>query len=128
MRKQIVAAVAVGVLALGLAVSTAWASGAISVNIPFSFMVKDKEMPAGQYEIRAEGDQTKLVVKGTGAVVLVPVIERLADTGAKQPKIVFDKILNGTAVLSEVHMPGQDGFLVGVATARESHVVLTGKQ
>ena len=128
MRRQIVAAVAVGVFALGLAVSTAWASGAISVKIPFSFMVKDKEMPAGQYEIRAEGDQTKLVVKGTGAMVLVPVIERLADTGAKQPKIVFDKILNGTAVLSEVHMPGQDGFLVGVATARESHVTLTGKE
>lgn len=128
MRKQIVTAVAVAVLALGLAVSTAWASGAISVNIPFSFMVKDKEMPAGQYEIRAEGDQSKLVVKGTGTVVLVPVIERLADTGAKQPKIVFDKILNATAVLSEVHIPGQDGFLVGVATARESHVTLTGKE
>lgn len=128
MRKQIVTAVAVGVFALGLAMSTAWASGAISVNIPFSFMVKDKEMPAGQYEIRAEGDQTKLVVKTVGAVVLVPVIERLADTGAKEPKIVFDKILNGKAVLSEVHMPGQDGFLVGVSTARESHVVLTGKQ
>jgi hypothetical protein len=128
MRKQIVAAVAVGVLALGLAVSTAWASGAISVNIPFSFMVKGKEMPAGQYQILAEAGQTKLVVKGTGATVLVPVIERLADIGAKQPKIVFDKILNGTAVLSEVHIPGEDGFLVGVATARESHVVLTGKQ
>lgn len=128
MRKQIVTAAAVGVLALGLAVSTAWASGAISVNIPFSFMVKDKEMPAGQYEIRAEGDQSKLVVKGTSVTVLVPVIERLADTGAKQPKIVFDKILNGTAVLSEVHMPGQDGFLVGVATAKESHVVVTGKE
>ena len=59
---------------------------------------------------------------------MVPVIERLADTGAKEPKIVFDKILNGTAVLSEVHIPGRDGFLVGVATARESHVTLTGKE
>ncbi len=128
MRKQIVTAVAVGVFALGLAVSTAWASGAISVNIPFSFMVKGKEMPAGQYEIRAEGDETKLIVRGGGTTAVVPVIERLADTGAKEPKIVFDKILNGTAVLSEVHMPGRDGFLVGVATARESHVTLTGKE
>ena len=128
MRKQIVTAAAVAVFALGLAVSVAWASGTISVKIPFSFMVKDKEMPAGQYEIRAEGDQTKLAIRGSGAMVMVPVIERLADTGAKEPKIVFDKILNGTAVLSEVHMPGQDGFLVGVATARESHVTLTGKE
>jgi len=128
MRKQIVTAAAVGVLALGLAVSTAWASGAISVNIPFSFMVKGKEMPAGQYQILAEAGQTKLVVKGTSVTVLVPVIERLADTGAKEPKIVFDKILNGTAVLSEVHIPGEDGFLVGVSTARETHVVVTGKE
>ena len=82
-------------------------------------MVKDKEMPAGQYEIRAEGDESKLDRPRQRSNRLVPVIERLADTGAKEPKIVFDKILNGTAVLSEVHMPGQDGFLVGVATARE---------
>ncbi len=127
MRKQIVTAAAVGVFALGLAVSTVWAAGAISVKIPFSFMVKDKEMPAGEYQILTEAGQTKLVVKGTGTVALVPVIERLADTGAKQPKIVFDKILNGTPVLSEVHIPGEDGFLVGVATAKETHVVLTGK-
>ena len=48
MRKQILAAVVVGVVALGLAGSLAWAAGPVSVNIPFSFIVKDKEMPAGQ--------------------------------------------------------------------------------
>src|SRR5208337_4869575 len=96
MRKQILTAVVVGVLALGLAGSLAWAATrTVSVKIPFSFIVKDQELPAGAYEIRLEGsDETKLLVRnsnGSGQV-LVPVIERLADTGAKELKVVFDKM------------------------------------
>ncbi len=131
MKKQVLAAVAVAVFALGLAGSLAWAASAISVDIPFSFIVKDKEMPAGRYEIRPQGsDETSLSVRsteGAGAVV-VPVIERLADTGAKQPKLVFDKMADGKSYLSEVHVPGSDGFLVGIAKGKETHVTVTGKE
>ena len=94
MRKQVLASVVVGVFALGLAGSLAWAAGPISVNIPFSFIVKDKEMPAGRYEIRTEGhDERTLAIrsKAGGGQVLVQVIERLADTGAKEPKVIFNK-------------------------------------
>jgi hypothetical protein len=128
MRKQVLAAVVVAVFALGLAGSIAWAASAISVNIPFSFIVKDKEMPAGQYEIREQGE-TNLAIRGDkGGQILVPVIERLADTGAKEPKVVFDKMPDGKSYLSEVHIPGGDGFLVGVAKGRETHVTVTGKE
>jgi hypothetical protein len=128
MKKQILAAVVVGVFALGLAGSLAWAAGAIAVNIPFSFIVKDKEMPAGRYEIREQGE-TNLAIRGDkGGQVLVPVIERLADTGAKEPKLVFDKMQDGKSYLSEVHFPGQDGYLVGIAKGRETHVTVTGKE
>ena len=131
MRKRVLAAVVVGVLALGLAGSLAWAAGAMSVSVPFSFVVKDKEMPAGQYNIQLEGnDETKLVIRSSqgGATVLVQVLERLADTGAKEPKVVFDKTADGKSYLSEVHMPGRDGFLVGIAKGKEIHEVLTGKE
>jgi hypothetical protein len=132
MRKQVLAAVVVAVFALGLAVSLAWASGAISVNIPFSFIVKDKEMPAGRYEIRTEGnDERTLAIRSKegGGQVLVQVIERLADTGAKVGKIVFDKTEDGKTYLSEVHIPGNDGFLVGIAGGgKETHVTVTGKE
>ncbi len=128
MRKQFVTAAAVAVFALGLAVSVAWASGSLSVNIPFSFVAKGKEMPAGHYEIRAEGDETKLTIRGGNGLVVVPVIERLADTGAKEPKIVFDKTEDGKSFLSEVHIPGRDGFLVGIAKGKETHVVVTGNE
>jgi hypothetical protein len=131
MRKPILAAVVVTVFALGLAGSLAWAADAISVNIPFSFIVKDKEMAAGPYEIRPEGpNETRLTIRSSngGGQVLVQVIERLADTGAKEPKVVFDKMENGKSYLSEVHFPGKDGFLVGIAKGRETHVTVTGKE
>ncbi|OFV81478.1 MAG: hypothetical protein A2Y78_04125 [Acidobacteria bacterium RBG_13_68_16] len=131
MRKQILAAVVVGVFALGLAGSLAWAGGAMSVNVPFSFIVKDKEMPAGKYEIRVEGnDQTRLLIRSNegGSTVLVTVLERLADTGGKEPKVVFDKIEDGKTYLSEVHIPGMDGFLVGIAGGTEKHVTISGKE
>ena len=133
MRKQILAAVVVGVLALGLAGSLAWAGGALSVNVPFGFSVKDKEMPAGRYEIQTQGnDETKLVIRSSPGVgvLVVPVIERLADTGSKEPKVIFDKMQSGKTFLSEVHMPGQDGFLVGIAegTEKHGHVTISPKE
>ena len=131
MRKTILAAVVVGVVALGLAGSFAWAAGAVSVNIPFSFMVKDKEMPAGQYEIRVEGnDESRLVVRSSkgGGTVFALVLERLADTGGKDPKVVFDKTEDGKTYLSEIHIPGQDGYLVGIAGGKEKHVTVSGKE
>ena len=131
MRKQVLAAVVFGVFAVGLAGSLAWAAGAMSVSVPFSFVVKDKEMPAGRYAIQTQGnDESKLVIKSNdgGGAFVFPVIERLADTGGKEPKLVFDKMQDGKSYLSEVHMPSQDGFLVGVAKGRETHVIVTGKE
>ena len=127
MRKQILAAVVVGVFALGLAGSLAWAAGAVSVDIPFSFIVKGKEMPAGKYEIRTEGD-ANLAIKGASGTALVPVMERLADTGGKEPKVVFDKTEDGKVFLSEVHIPGADGYLVSIAGGKEKHVTVSGKE
>lgn len=130
MRKQVLAAVVVGVLALGLAGSLAWAAGAMQVDVPFAFSVKDKELPAGRYEIQVEGaDQTRLLIRSGsgGGTVVVPVLERLADTGGKTPKVVFDKVEN-KHYLSEVHIPGMDGFLVGIAKGKETHEVISGKE
>lgn len=129
MRKQVRAAVVAGVVVLGLVGTLAWAAGSLSVNIPFSFFVKDKEMPAGTYSIQPEGNsESRLVLRGGSGSVVIPVIERLADTGTKEPKVVFDKTEDGKSYLSEVHMPGKDGFLVGISKGREQHVVLTGKE
>jgi hypothetical protein len=131
MRKQFLAAVVGAAFALGLAGSLAWAGDrVVAVNISFGFIVQDKEMPAGQYNIWQYGsDGTKLGIKSAnGWQSFIPVIERLADTGAKEPKVVFDKMENGKRYLSEVHIPGEDGFLVGIAKGKETHVVVPGEE
>jgi hypothetical protein len=131
MKKQFLAAVVVAVAGLGLAGSLAWAADTVSLNVPFSFIVKDKEMPAGRYLIMPQGTyDTALVVRSDegGGMAVAPVIERLANTGAKEAKVVFDKMPDGKTYLSEVHVPGIDGFLVGIAGGKETHEVITGKQ
>jgi hypothetical protein len=136
MRKQIVAAGVVALFALGLAGGIAWAGNAAKVDIPFSFVVKqivkDNSMPAGIYEISSDpADSTHLTIRSNDGThsTKVSVIERLAATGATQPKIVFDKIGDAN-YLSEIHMPGQDGYLVFVATGHEqhTHVTVTGRE
>jgi hypothetical protein len=131
MRRQVLVAAVVSALALGVFGGIAWAAGPISVHIPFAFIVKDKEMPAGTYDILPQGsDEDQIAIRGAkgGPMVTVSVLERLADIGAKQPKLVFDKMADGKSYLSEIHVPGGDGFLVGIAKGREKHVSVNGNQ
>jgi hypothetical protein len=129
MRKQVVAVALAGAFALALGGSVAWAEGRVSVNVPFTFIVSGEELAAGRYEIQFE-DDSKLAIRsgGNGRKVFALVMERLADLGIKEPKVVFDKTADGKHYLSEVHMPGKDGFLVGIAGGKETHVTLPATQ
>ena len=136
MKKPLVAVASACVVALALAGSLAWAGNTATVDIPFSFVlkdiVKDNKMPPGTYEIMPDpADMTRLVIRSKDGTLSmkVSIIERLADVGATQPKFVFNKIGN-TNYLSEVHMPGQDGYLVFVAKGNEphTHVTVSGKE
>jgi hypothetical protein len=131
MRKQVGRAVVAAVLAFGLAGSLAWAGNAVVVNIPFSFMVKDKELPAGRYEFRVEStDNNRLAIRNVDSAgpFMLDVLTRLADVGDTKLRVVFDKTADGKSYLSEVHMPGRDGFLVGISKGREQHVIVTGRE
>lgn len=128
MKYRVPALVALSVAVLALAAGTAGAAGIMAVDIPFSFVVNDKEMSAGRYEIQPAGShENRLILRraGGGGAVVMTVIERLADTGAKEPQVVFDRV-ESKNYLSEVHIPGGDGFLVGIAKGRETHVVVKG--
>ncbi len=128
MKQPVPAVVAVSVAVLALAAGTARAAGIMAVDLPFSFVVNDKEVPAGHYEILPIGNhESTLVLRNTvgGGTFVMAVIERLAETGSKAPYVVFDRVENKN-YLSEVHIPGGDGFLVGIAKGRETHVVVKG--
>jgi len=131
MRKQNVAMVFVCVTMLGFVAGYASAGSLVSVDVPFKFMVNDQEMQAGTYTIEPMGkNEAHLAIRSSkgGGPVMVTVIERLAQTGAKEPLVIFDKMQDGTSYLSEVHVPGSDGFLVGIAKGREQHVVVPGQE
>ncbi len=55
------------------------------------------------------------------------VLTRIAQVGTSEPVVVFDKAADGTCYLSEVHMPGIDGFTFRGAPAKHTHVKVTPK-
>ena len=129
MRKQFVGVV-VGAVVLGLAASLAWAAASATVQIGFSFTVKGKEFPAGRYEFRPEGpNQNHLTIRNldTGETQVLPVLTRLADTGSAKAQIAFD-ITDGKHYLSEVHIPGTDGYAFQGASGQHSHAIVTQKE
>ena len=129
MRKQFVG-VAVGALVLGLAASLAWAAASATVQIEFSFTAKGKEFPAGRYEFKPEGAaQNHLTIRNieTGETLVLPVLTRLADTGSAKAQIAFD-ITDGKHYLSEVHIPGTDGYAFQGASGQHSHAIVTQKE
>jgi hypothetical protein len=127
MRRQFVAVVAVVVVMLGMAGSLAWAGSQVDVEVRFNFIVNGKEMPAGTYTVQVEGD--RVVIKGLkgSAGMEVPVLTRLADRELPKPKLFFDKTKDGKYYLSELQVPGMDGFLFKGATGEHIHEALTGQ-
>jgi hypothetical protein len=126
MSKQLVAVLAMAVIAIGLVGIPAWAQKAV-VKIPFSFVAGDRDLPAGTYNIRPEMDtQNRLTIRNqdTGDSIMVPVITRLADKGAKELELVFDKT-GEKSYLSEIYIPGADGYQLKGAPGQHTHVKVT---
>jgi hypothetical protein len=122
MNKQLLTVLAMAV-AIGLVGVPALAQKAV-VKIPFSFVAGDRELPAGTYSIRPEMEtQNRLTIRNqdTGDSIMVPVITRLADKGAKELELVFDKA-GDKSYLSEVYIPGVDGYHLKGAPGQHTHV------
>ncbi len=93
----------------------------MAVNIPFSFTVEQKLMPAGRYEIGAIGlHGDRLAIKGIGdqGVFVAPDREGRGDPPASQPTVVFDK-RGDSRYLSRVLFPGVGGFTLRVVGGTE---------
>jgi hypothetical protein len=113
---------------LAVTLTTAFAAGHStapkSVEVPFTFTVAGETFGAGRYRVTAEtsGDNPVVVLQNGGREIKLPVIARLAakDKTAGDAKMIFDKA-KGEHFLSEVWLPGQDGFLVFSAKGEEGH-------
>jgi hypothetical protein len=96
------------------------------VKVPFKFEAGDAAHPSGEYTIiqNNNGADTTIELRGGGAQFELQVVTRLAPEGKIDvAKLVFDRT-GDRHVLSEVWLPGQDGFLVTATKGEHTHDVV----
>ena len=105
-------AVALGMLTLSAPKPVAAAD--IRANVPFSFTVNKKVLPAGTYNVTSSNAHTLLISSfGAGAVTM----GQRAESRSGSPRLVFRRYGNDY-ILREVWMSGASGYQLR-ETARE---------
>lgn len=102
---------------------------AVRAQIDFPFTVEGKVLPAGTYDFTRDDSASAFRVTDgkNGALALVQT--RLAGaihTSSADAHIVFDKI-GETYTLSEIWIPGLDGYVLSVAKGKHEHKVVNVK-
>ena len=98
-------------------------------KIPFDFVANGKAFTAGQYSLGANlaGEVLTLESLGVkGSSAFLPVESRLGERKQLSgPELIFDKV-NGKLYLSELFVPGEDGYLVLSTKAKHTHESVKG--
>jgi hypothetical protein len=108
----------------------AHAQGEYDFKVPFDFVANGQTLKAGAYYLVPNSEDTMLTlrsrdVKGAAAVVLL-VTTRLAENKSlTDPTVVFDKV-DGKLYVSELTVPGNDGYLFLATKAKHSHELVKG--
>jgi hypothetical protein len=127
MRTNVVTMIGIALL-LSATLVPATAVEGLRVNIPFQFMVGKAILPAGHYSIIRSTDDLAVRVVGEGKEPSADamVLTRLAGdihTTPKDAQVVFDKI-GDKYILSEVWIPGTDGYLLSATKEKHEHKVV----
>jgi hypothetical protein len=126
MRRQVSAVAVAFVVAFVMGGAIAHAQ-TVSAEITFPFAAGGKEMAAGKYSVDVVAGNLQLRLTGpAGERMIMPVITLLGrhDKDA-DAEFVFDKV-GGKTLLSEVWMPGLDGYLLVATSAPHDHAVVGG--
>ena len=125
MRRQVFATAVAFVVAFVMSGAMAHAQS-VSAEITFPFAAGGKEMAAGKYSVDVAADFRLRLTGPAGERIFMPVITLLGrhDKDA-DAELVFDKV-GGKTVLSEVWMPGRDGYLLVATKAPHDHAVVGG--
>lgn len=99
------------------------------VTVGFPFVADGKTMPPGQYELQLNSDHTAFTLtatpKETGVFVVAITRLAAAEPPAVDTHVTFDKV-GSTYYLSEVWLPGEDGYLVYAAQGKHTHQTVKG--
>lgn len=128
MRRRLFAVASLFVLSLGAVAVYAQRSRA-TVQIPFAFTAAANDLPAGTYYIGTDPANPSLIIirsdKGDHKA-MCPVITRLGASESPKPRVVFDKV-GEKRILSEIYLPGADGFQLAGAASEHTHQQVSGE-
>ena len=100
----------------------------VVANIPFSFEVAGKVLPAGSYRIVENANRHSLTIQNrtSNESMLTGYVTRLAMRPSDAGEVVFD-VAGSKQYLSEVYIPGIDGFLLQDFPETHTHLVIKGE-
>ncbi len=106
--------------------TAAIAASKVVVEVPFEFTAGNQNLPAGTYHfIEPTSGMNSLTIRNaaSGESFMVPVITRLSRKNGDAPAVVFDKV-GDMHYLSEVYIPGMDGFHLPGHPGKHEHVTV----
>jgi hypothetical protein len=117
----------VGLLALGSLYAGQSTAEVLKAKIDFPFIAGGRALPAGVYEFRKDDAAQVFRIQGAGRTGdVVNIITELAGNLRMNPEgnsLVFD-IVNNKYVLSEIWIPGSNGYLVEATKGPHAHKVV----
>jgi hypothetical protein len=129
-RRTLLSVVSAALVVLGVS-HAASAQTLFDFKMASAFVASGKTLPAGNYALSVNpgGEIITLEPRDTkGSAVLLAVETRIAERKPlADPEVVFDK-LNGQLLLSELLIPGEDGYLLLVTKAKHTHESLKGSR
>jgi hypothetical protein len=116
-----VAAVALVTLA---GVLPAQAEGRYDFKVPFAFTASGKTFAPGEYFLNVNNEPEVVTLQAkdpkAGSVVLAVETRVSERKPLSDPEVVFDK-LDGKYLISELLVPGTDGYVLQVTKAKHTH-------
>ena len=103
-------------------------SGTVRVTISHAFSAAGKQFPAGPYQFARDPVLNFIRLTSTDRKnsAQLPILTRTSGamhTTSKDGHVVFDKI-GETYVLSELWIPGQDGYVLNATKEKHEHQVM----
>jgi hypothetical protein len=114
------------IVAAGASFASAQSMIHVVADVPFAFTAGGQSLAAGNYDILRTSDTADILEfrnAATGKAVMVPFVSRLGPRSDQEAALVFDKD-QMVSYLSEIHVPGEDGYLLQGAPARHTHVTV----
>jgi hypothetical protein len=131
MTRRVLAVLAAMVFVFVVSAAVTYAQEGAVADIGFKFVAAGKTMPPGKYDLTINSDRSAftLAPDGKGAGVILVAMTRLAapESPSSDTRFVFDKV-GDNYFLSEMWLPGEDGYLFYAAKEKHTHQVVTGQR